>query len=138
MKTDGTQGTFDAILGGHSPEIREIAHGLRRIVARIHSTSVETPRSGEKCTTYGIGPRKMTQAFAYIMPFRDHVNLGFYHGAFLSDPNGILEGAGKGARHIKVKSPADVSSPAIKALIHAAVTERLIACGETSRFMKPP
>ncbi len=138
MKTDITQGTFEAILGGHPPEIREIAHDLRRLVARIHSTSVETPRKGEKCTTYGIGPRKMTQAFAYIMPFKDHVNLGFYHGALISDPNGVMEGAGKGARHIKVRSAKDASSPAIKAMVHAAVTERLIACGETSRFMKPP
>jgi hypothetical protein len=138
MKTDITQGTFDGILAVHPPEIREIAHDLRRIIARIHSTSVETPRKGEKCTTYGIGPRKMTQAFAYIMPFADHVNLGFYHGALISDPNGILEGAGKGARHVKVRSAKDAASPAIKALIHAAVTERLIACGETSRFMKPP
>jgi hypothetical protein len=138
VKTDTGLGTFDAILKGHSPEIREIAHALRRLVARIHPTSVETPRNGEGCTTYGIGPRKMTQAFANIMPFKDHVNLGFYHGAALADPNGLLEGTGKGARHVKLRAIQDVSSPAVKALIEASLAERRIACGESSRFLAPP
>jgi hypothetical protein len=138
MKTDNALGSFDAILKGHTPEIRETAYALRKLVARIHSLAVETPRNGEGCTTYGIGPRKMTQAFAYIMPYRDHVNLGFYHGAVISDPNGLLEGAGKGARHVKLRSAGDVSSPAIKALVEASIAERRIACGETSKFLAPP
>jgi hypothetical protein len=138
MKTDSQLGTFDAILAGHSPQVREVAVALRRLIARLHPASVETPRKGEGCTTYGIGPRKMTEAFAYIMPFTEHVNLGFYHGAAISDPNRLLEGTGKAARHVKFACAGDVSSPAVKALIQASITERLIACGETSRFMKPP
>jgi hypothetical protein len=138
MKTDNAQGTFEAILAGHTPEIREIAFALRRLVARIHPLSVETPRNGEKCTTYGIGPRKMTQGFANIMPFADHVNLGLYHGAVISDPNRLLEGTGKAARHVKLMSLGDVASPGIKALIEAAIAERRVATGESSKFMAPP
>ena len=138
MKTDKSQGTFEAILKGHSPAICEIAVALRRVIGKIYPECVETPRIGEGCTTYGIGPRKMMHAFACIGPHADHVNLGLYHGAVLSDPNGILEGAGKGARHVKIRDIGDVSSSSIKALILAGIAERRVACGESSKFLTPP
>lgn len=138
MKTDNAQGTFEAILQGHTPQVREVAVALRRLVARVYPTSIETPRKGEGVTTYGIGPRKMIHAFAYIMPCTAHVNLGFYNGTRISDPNGLLEGTGKAARHVKLDSLTDVASPGIKALIEASILERRISCGETSKFMKPP
>jgi hypothetical protein len=138
MKTDNALGTFDAILQGHTPAIREAAVALRRLIARIYPTSIETPRKGDGCITYGIGPRKMIHTFAYIMPFADHVNLGFFQGTKISDPNSLLVGTGKAARHVKLMSAGDVSSTGLKALIEASILERRISCGETSKFMKPP
>src|SRR5678815_4974784 len=41
-------------------------------------------------------------AFGYVNVFRDHVNVGFFHGAFLPDPQGLLEGTGKRMRHVKL------------------------------------
>ena len=40
--------------------------------------------------------------FAYVDAFTAHVNVGFYYGAFLPDPKGILIGSGKRMRHVKV------------------------------------
>ncbi|MEI9965905.1 MAG: DUF1801 domain-containing protein [Caulobacteraceae bacterium] len=40
-------------------------------------------------------------AFAYVDAFRAHVNVGFFHGAALDDPAGLLEGTGKRMRHVK-------------------------------------
>jgi hypothetical protein len=45
------------------------------------------------------------------------VDLGFKRGADLDDPDGILERAGKGMRHIKVKASTDVARPAIRSLL---------------------
>jgi len=42
-------------------------------------------------------------AFGYVNAFRSHVNVGFFHGAALKDPAGLLEGAGKRMRHVKLK-----------------------------------
>ena len=42
-------------------------------------------------------------AFAYVDAFSAHVNLGFFHGAALDDPAGLLEGAGKRMRHVKIR-----------------------------------
>jgi hypothetical protein len=40
--------------------------------------------------------------FAYVNAFRNHVNVGFFHGAALEDPAGLLQGAGKHMRHVKL------------------------------------
>jgi hypothetical protein len=41
--------------------------------------------------------------FAYVGVFRDHVNVGFFHGTALPDPAGLLQGTGKYMRHVKLK-----------------------------------
>jgi len=51
------------------------------------------------------------------------VNLGFAHGISLSDPKGLLEGTGKRARHVKLKSIDDVNRPALRQLLEAAMAE---------------
>ena len=59
-------------------------------------------------------------AFAYVDAFSAHVNVGFYFGAALDDPAGILEGAGKRMRHVKVRWGQAVDAAALSALIAAA------------------
>ena len=58
--------------------------------------------------------------FAYVNAFRAHVNVGFFHGAFLKDPAGLLEGTGKRMRHVKLKPGFECDARALTALIHAA------------------
>jgi hypothetical protein len=59
-----------------------------------------------------------------ISPQRAYVNLEFADGVDLPDPERKLEGAGKRARHIKVRSAADVDAPAVRALLLAAARHR--------------
>lgn len=59
-------------------------------------------------------------AFGYVNVFRDHVNVGFFHGAFLPDPVGLLEGTGKRMRHVKVKPGVDLDFRSLQALITAS------------------
>ena len=61
--------------------------------------------------------------FAYVNVFRAHVNVGFFHGAELSDPAGLLEGSGRSMRHVKVKPDAVLDSRALTALIAAAYAD---------------
>jgi hypothetical protein len=62
-------------------------------------------------------------AFGYVNVFRDHVNVGFFHGAVLPDPAGLLEGTGKRMRHVKVRPDADVDAAALNALIAASYAD---------------
>lgn len=59
-------------------------------------------------------------AFAYVNAFRAHVNIGFFRGAELPDPHGLLEGAGKYMRHVKLRPERDVDAPALRILTKAA------------------
>lgn len=67
-------------------------------------------------------------AFAYVNAFRAHVNVGFFHGAALADPKGLLEGTGKYMRHVKLKPHSGLDAEALSELVVAAyddITERL-------------
>ncbi len=67
----------------------------------------------------------MTDGYAYLMPMRGgYVNLGFYQGAQLPDPDGLLEGTGKSLRHVKVRQLATARQSGLRDLIVAAVARR--------------
>ncbi len=59
-------------------------------------------------------------AFAYVGAFKAHVNVGFFHGAALPDPAGLLQGAGKSMRHVKVKPGLALDRSSLEALITSA------------------
>jgi hypothetical protein len=58
--------------------------------------------------------------FAYVNSFRSHVNVGFFYGAMLEDPAGMLEGSGKRMRHVKLKPDSELDANGLRDLIHAA------------------
>ncbi|MEM7165735.1 MAG: DUF1801 domain-containing protein [Planctomycetota bacterium] len=62
-------------------------------------------------------------AFAYVDAFTAHVNVGFYRGAELPDPAGLLEGTGKHMRHVKLRPGRDCNAAALEKLIHAAYVD---------------
>jgi hypothetical protein len=82
-------------------------------------------KSAAGCEEY-VSPWK-TPAFDWNGPLcvfviqKEHVTLAFLRGAVLPDPEGILEGKGKGVRNLKLRAPEDVEIPALKRLIEEAV-----------------
>ena len=61
--------------------------------------------------------------FGYVNSFKTHVNVGFFHGALLKDPAGLLEGSGKRMRHVKLKPGAELNTAALRDLIDAAYSD---------------
>ena len=59
-------------------------------------------------------------AFGYVDAFRAHANVGFFHGAALDDPAGLLEGAGRRMRHVKLRWAGPVNTAALSELIASA------------------
>jgi hypothetical protein len=88
-------------------------------VAKSVRTLVKKTAAG--CEEY-VSPWK-TPAFDSNGPLcvfvmgKEHVSLAFLRGAALPDPEKLLEGAGKGVRHVKLRSLADVKRPGVKKLI---------------------
>jgi len=59
-------------------------------------------------------------AFGYTNAFTRHVNVGFFLGAQLGDPAGLLEGSGRFMRHVKLVPGRATDVAALEALIGAA------------------
>jgi hypothetical protein len=64
-------------------------------------------------------------AFGYVGAFKAHANVGFFHGASLDDPTGLLEGTGKRMRHVKLRWGQPVDAAALESLIEAAYRDIL-------------
>ena len=62
-------------------------------------------------------------AFAYVDAFKAHVNVGFFRGAELADPEGLLEGKGKFMRHVKLRPQRAIDASALRKLIEAAYSD---------------
>jgi hypothetical protein len=62
-------------------------------------------------------------AFAYVNAFKAHVNVGFFRGAEIADPKGLLEGTGKFMRHVKLSPEPDVDTVALTELIQTAYAD---------------
>ncbi len=56
-------------------------------------------------------------AFAYVAIYTAHINVGFFLGAELSDPAGLLQGTGKFMRHVKIRPGQRVDGEALLQLI---------------------
>lgn len=122
-------GTFDELMDQAEEAMRPIAARLREVVVDVDPDAVEVVRLGDRAATYGLGPKKMSEGYVYIQPQKKRVNLGFFRGALLDDPDGLLEGTGAKMRHVKVASESAADTPAIRALVEAAIAERKQALG---------
>ncbi len=62
-------------------------------------------------------------AFAYVNVFKAHVNVGFFLGAELDDPAGLLEGSGRRMRHVKVRPGVELDFSALSDLVELAYAD---------------
>lgn len=58
--------------------------------------------------------------FAYVGVFKNHVNVGFFHGAALPDPAGLLQGSGRSMRHVRIEPGVAVDESSLETLIAGA------------------
>lgn len=117
---------FSELIGSSPPEVQDIARALRDLVYDVLPQTVEVvwPRQGS--VGWGTGPKKFSEQFAYFMPFKKHVTLGFYHGGGLEDPAGLLRAGGTQAagklsmRSLKITSLDEVARPELRDLLLAS------------------
>lgn len=129
MHTITRLGTFEDVLKGSAVDVSTLCWTLRALIEELHPECIEVPRPGEPSAAYGYGEKKMSEAYAYIMPQKTYANLGFYHGANVRPNCSLLEGTGKTLRHIKVKDAGMAAAPEIRAFLLAAMQERRTALG---------
>jgi hypothetical protein len=108
---------IDAWLGGDPVELRGIARKWFLQLRQCGNDVREVMHDG--CPTACVDDA----AFGYVNSFKSHVNVGFFYGAFLDDPAGLLEGNGKHMRHVKLSPARPLNAAALTGLINAAYTD---------------
>lgn len=105
--------TVDAYIAGLSDAYRSIAASLVALVKEVVPKATASIKWGQPVFEHG-GPMIWMKAFA------KHFGFGFWRGAELPDPKGILQGEGDRMRHVKLRDAKDVDAPALRALVRAA------------------
>ena len=106
------------LLTPYSLEVRELVELLRELVRSTAPELTEEVKMGWHNIVY-----KKKSVIVAVAPQKKYAQLYFYKGTSLSDPAGLLEGTGKGLRHIKVHQPDDMTGhkEAIITLIREAL-----------------
>jgi hypothetical protein len=114
---------FDRFLAGSPPEVVATASALRLAVLDAMPDAVEWFDPGNGLLAFGT-TRTMRDLMFAIIPHQAHVNLQLVDGVDLPNPDGRIEGTGKRARHVKVRSEADAAAPWLRAAIAAQLVHR--------------
>jgi hypothetical protein len=107
---------IDRWMRDHAGELGPIARQWFEVMRHCGDEVREVLHDG--CPTACLGDA----AFGYVNVFTAHVNVGFYQGSALPDPERLLQGNGKFMRHVKLK-PGTQNDDALKRLISAAYSD---------------
>ena len=106
--------TVDAFIGALPDGHRQVAQRIRALVAEVApAASVSIKWAQPVWDTNG--------PFAYLKPFPITINLGFWRGADLSDPDGLLTGDGIRMRHLRIVPGDPLPEDAIRGWVAQAV-----------------
>ena len=101
----------------HANELGKIARRWFEVMRRCGDDVRELLHDGHPTACVG------DAAFAYVNVFAAHVNVGFFRGAEIADPKGLLEGTGKRMRHVKLSPDRDTDVAALTKLIETAYAD---------------
>ena len=108
---------IDAWMHAHADELGEIAQRWFEVMRNCGDDVRELLHDGHPTACVD------DAAFAYANAFKDHVNVGFFCGVGLADPDGLLEGTGKFMRHVKLRPGQQVNDAALRKLIYTAYVD---------------
>jgi hypothetical protein len=108
---------IDGWMKEHADELGAIAQKWFEVMRKCGDEVRELLH--DSCPTACLGDA----AFGYVNVFTSHVNVGFFQGASLPDPAGLLQGTGKFMRHVKLKPGTAANAAALRRLIEQAYSD---------------
>ena len=108
---------IDKWMRQQASELGEIAKHWFEVIRQCGDDVQESLHDGHPTACVG------DAAFAYVNAFKAHVNVGFFRGAEIADPEGLLEGSGKFMRHVKIAPGRDCDAAALSRLIGTAYAD---------------
>lgn len=112
------------LLSGSSPAVRDLATRARVLIKSAIPVAIEEVDAPDHLIGFTFEPGTIKGLIVAITLQTTYVNIMFSKGAELTalDSAGLLEGAGKVARHVKVRTADQLDQPELRALIVAAAT----------------
>jgi hypothetical protein len=122
MKAKSPEEQLDGFIARYSPEIGALARAaLAKMRARLPG-AIELVYDNYNALAIGFSPTERTSdAIFSIALWPRWVSLFFLQGARLPDPNRLLKGSGKIARHIVLEDAGSLDKPAVQELIACAL-----------------
>jgi hypothetical protein len=109
----------EEFLSNYPEEIRTIIKDLRNMARSAMHGAHEFLYYD--AINYSLDDSPLRRIF-YISPMQTSVTLGFLFGAHLDDQHHLLQGSGKRARHVKIRTLEETRNSALKELVKAAWT----------------
>ena len=91
-------------------DIRLISETNHEVVEAVRALVKKTFQSASEEVKYGGILFSSGVQFCGVFAYKEHVSVEFGAGARITDDIGLLEGSGKGRRHLKLKSVAEVKN----------------------------
>lgn len=119
------QAAFESLISKLDPRMQNLARKARKLITDVMPNVIESVWAQQGTSSYGTGPKKLSEHFTFFVFGKSHLSFGFYYGTELDDRDGILEGTGSKMRHVKISTAADLTNPALHRLLKAATTHRV-------------
>jgi len=114
MAAESVSGLLESVRLASEPS-HAIVQAVRHCVQeRCRSLTEEVKYGGLVFASDGL-------PFGGVFVYRQHVSVELSCGAFIADPHGLLEGSGKGRRHLKLRSLEDIKSKHLETYLTLAV-----------------
>jgi len=85
-----------------APELCDIVLDIRNIVAEVAPEATEWQHSRGYKYYYKQRGGPVSAGICQVGIYHDHIRLGFIHGAFLPDPEGLLVGEPRYKKHVRI------------------------------------
>jgi len=113
---------LDRIIAKQTPGMVKLT---RQVLAKLRERfpgAVEMVYDKKRGMVVGFCPdERASNVINSIGVYSKWINLYFFEGDSLPDPDGLLQGSGHTVRHIRIDSAADLDRPAVKALMAEAL-----------------
>ena len=97
------------------PAIQTLTEALRQRIGAIQPNL-----SQDASLKLGVIYFRHNRVVCALSPHKAHVNLHFYKGKEIPDPQGILQGSGKVLRHIQYRKVEDIDDDILAQYVRAA------------------
>ena len=113
---------LDRIIAKQPPEMAKLTKAVLAKMRTRLPGATELVYDKKRSLVIGFCPAdRASHVINSIATYTKWINLYFFEGDTLSDPEGLLQGSGVAVRHIRITDATDLDRPAVKALMKAAL-----------------